>query len=318
MKISCRSYCVSVLVITCNFAWLACKKSPAAPPVNNSATVASLIKSATNLSIFEKALVKTGYDKKLAGAGPFTVFVPADAAFAMSGIDSNVINNYNDSALLALVSYYVLDANYVTANFPLETNGKYITDGNDSIFITKDSSGIFINGNPLTVTDVVTGNGTVQGISTVLFPPRYNCLQTIQSDSGFTFLTAALTLLDSTGATLPGMLSTGGPYTIFAASNNAFRSAGYSDISYINNVNQDSLLRLLQYQVITGRYFTHDLVTLSLVPTLLIGDSLTIGSDAFNNISVKGSNDSTASNLIRQNIMTVNGVIHSVDQLLLP
>ena len=66
--------------------WTSCTKTTnTIPVVTTASSIAAIVKNATNLTLFDSALSKTGLIKTLDSAGPtspYTLFAPPDAAFA--------------------------------------------------------------------------------------------------------------------------------------------------------------------------------------------------------------------------------------------
>jgi uncharacterized surface protein with fasciclin (FAS1) repeats len=67
--------------------------------------------------------------------------------------------------------------------------------------------------------------------------------------------------------------------------------------------------------VISGRVFSSDL-TDGAMPATVNGGKVTIGLK--NGATVKGTTNSSPSKIIGTNLVTTNGVIHVIDQVLLP
>lgn len=159
-------------------------------------------------------------------------------------------------------------------------------------------------------------NGVIHVINGVLMPPAGNLVQVAQADTNFSYLVAAVVRASQGSTNVAQVLSGSGPFTLFAPTNSAFRAAGFATINDINNADPNTLAAILTYHVVSGRVFSCDLQNGQQVNTLN-GEALTInlsGSGA----TVKGKTNSSASNIIKTNIVAKNGVIHVIDQVLLP
>ncbi len=296
------------------FAVSSCDKeddnTPAAPP-----TITSQVVAGANLSLLESAVVKANLATTLDGAGPYTVFAPTDDAFAASGITASTINTLTAAQLQTILLYHTLPAEVFAANVPAGPNAKVITASGDSVFVTKNATGVYVNGINVTQADIDASNGVIHLISRVLLPPAGNIVEVAQANSNFSFLVAAV-LRASTGSTnVAQILSSGGPFTVFAPTNDAFIAAGFANIAAINAADPNTLASILTYHVIPGRVFSSDL-TNGATPATANGATVTIGLTG--GATVKGKTNTTASNIIGTNIMARNGVVHVIDKVLLP
>ena len=111
------------------------------------------------------------------------------------------------------------------------------------------------------------------------------------------------------------VLSGAGPFTLFAPTNDAFRKAGFPDVASINKAKPDDLLSILTYHVISGRIFSSDLVD-GQMPTMLNGKTTTISLNGFPRI--KGLGNNVAVRITDTNTVATNGVVHTIDRVLLP
>jgi uncharacterized surface protein with fasciclin (FAS1) repeats len=287
--------------------------------VTPNTTITYLVKNASKLTIYYKAITKTGLDTIFAAAGPYTVFVPSDAFFAAAGIDSNVINSYSGADLRNIILYQTIAGEgLLSANFPKGSNAAIIMANGDSAFISTDSAGFFLNGSRLTPLDVIASNGVIDGLEGVLMPASGTILQIVQADTALSFLAAAISRASQGSTKVDSLLAGNGPFTIFGPINSAFQaSMGYSTLNAINNADPDTLARIITYHILAGRFFSPDLSHAGREITLS-GDSLSTSLDFGNNVTIMGNRDSTAANLIVKNILARNGVLDKIDQVLLP
>ena len=132
-----------------------------------------------------------------------------------------------------------------------------------------------------------------------------NIVEIAQSDPNLSTLVSAIVAAD-----LTGVLSTGGPFTVFAPTNAAFAKL---DPAVLNNIigNPTLLTALLQYHVVSGEVNSSDL-TNGPVGTLLSGQSINVDVSG-GMVTLNGSSKVTAAD-----IDASNGVIHVIDEVLLP
>ena len=290
-----------------------CSKDDSPTPA--STTITAQVSAGSDFTLLKSAVVKANLAATLDGTGPFTVFAPTDDAFAASGISSSVINSLSADQLKTILLYHTLGSKVMAADVPAGPNAKVITAGGDSVFVTKNANGVFVNGVNVVTADIAASNGVIHTMSRVLIPPVGNLVATASADTTFSLLVAAV-VRASTGATnVAAVLSGTAPLTVFAPTNNAFRAAGFPDAAAINAADPNTLASILTYHVVPGRVFSSDLTNGASVTTASGGNvTIALGSGA----SVKGSSNTTASNITSTNIMATNGVIHVIDRVLLP
>jgi uncharacterized surface protein with fasciclin (FAS1) repeats len=282
-----------------------------APP-----TITAQVVAGANLSLLESAVVKANLATTLDGPGPYTVFAPTDDAFAATGITSATIGTLTAAQLQTILLYHTLPAEVFAANVPVGPNAKVTTASGDSVFVTKNGQGVFVNGTNVTQADIDASNGVIHLISRVLLPPAGNIVEVAQANSEFSLLVAAV-LRASTGTTnVAQILSSGGPFTVFAPTNAAFIAAGFADVAAINAADPNTLASILTYHVVPGRVFSSDL-TNGATPATANGATVTIGVTG-SGATVRGRTNTAASNIIGANIMARNGVVHVIDRVLLP
>jgi uncharacterized surface protein with fasciclin (FAS1) repeats len=308
-----KKIALGLTILTFVFTLVSCKKEK---DVQTVPTITAQVVAAANLSILESAVIKANLASTLEGTGPFTVFAPTDEAFTASGITAATINSLTAAQLQSILLYHVIPSKIIAANVPAGPNAKVVTASGDSVFVTKNASGVFINGINVTQADIDASNGVIHLVSKVIMPPTGNIVEVAQSNANFSFLVAAVVRASTGSTNVAQILSSGGPFTLFAPTNEAFIAAGFANIAAINAADPNTLAAILTYHVISGRVFSSGLTNGSSVTTAN-GGSVTIalsGSAA----SVKGKTNASASNIILTNLMARNGVIHVIDRVLLP
>lgn len=139
-------------------------------PVQHTPTRVQLPIREPELSTFANAADTVGLTHLFQGTGPFTAFVPTNAAFDKLGKDKlqQLLEPQNQDRLTDILIYHIVPGKYMARNLKsmrLQTiNGKYLT-------ITTDNNGeIRVNGAKVVRTDLVGPNGVVHEIDTVLIP----------------------------------------------------------------------------------------------------------------------------------------------------
>ena len=295
------------------FIFSSCKKDD---PVPAQKSIAELAAATPDLSLLSAAIEHAGLSATLSGAGTFTVFAPTNDAFTAAGLGTvDLINAQDPDALAAILLYHTLGSIVPASAVPAGPNAAVATLNTASIYLTKNTSGVFVNGTPVTAADVSASNGVVHIIGRVLIPPAGNIVETAQAVPDLSYLVAAI-LRASTGSTdVAGVLSGTGPFTVFAPTNEAFMDAGYATIDDINAEDPDALAAILTYHVLNGWTFSSDLAD-GLTPATLNGGTVEV--NVTGGATVKGNSNTMPSNITGVDVVTTNGVVHIIDQVLLP
>ena len=294
-----------------------CEKDDDPQVVTN--TITDVVVANASFSVLEEAVVKANLATTLSGAGPFTVFAPDNTAFASAGITSSTVTALSATQLSDLLLYHTIGSKILAANVPVGPNAKVVTAGGDSVFVTKNAAGVFVNGIKVAVADIAADNGVIHQLSKALNKPSGNIVATAQAaGSGLDSLVKAIVRAHNAPGGDPPLINTlsTATITVFAPTNAAFTqlltALGTNDI---NNIPVATLLAVLRYHVVGGRAFSSDLANGNLA--MLAGGNTTISLTAGATIRGNG-NGGNASNIIATNIMARNGVVHAIDRVLLP
>jgi transforming growth factor-beta-induced protein len=246
------------------------------------------------------ALQATGLDAALDGDGEFTVFAPTNDAFA--ALPSGTLESLTEEQLESILLYHVLGAEVFSGQ--LNAQQTVGTLNGEEIFITAGSGGVSVNGTAsVTSADIEARNGVIHVIDGVILPDAYGTI--VDNAIKRYFLSA---LVDAViQADLVDALLGEGPFTVFAPTNEAF--AAIADVA--SGLTVEELTDVLLYHVIQGEVLSSDLQPSQQVTTLN-GESLTIEVSG-GSATVNGSSGITI-----VDIQGTNGVIHVIDQVLLP
>jgi uncharacterized surface protein with fasciclin (FAS1) repeats len=319
MKILKNSQKIVLLALLVSFALISCNKDTDSPTTDPTNTITDVVVNNNNFSTLEAAVIKADLQGTLSGTGPFTVFAPDNAAFAASGITN--LNNYSASDLETILLYHTIGSKIEAADVPAGPNAKVITASGDSVFVTSNTNGVFVNGIQVTSADVAADNGVIHVINRVLLPATGNTVETAVS-SGLDSLVKAVTTATNAMGGDPNLASTlsTATLTVFAPTNAAFTQLlGDLNLTDIDDIPINTLLAVLRYHVVGGRAFSSDLANGSLA--MLAGGNSTInltnGTNGGPTIEGNG-NGGNNSNITATNIVTTNGVVHLIDRVLLP
>ena len=292
---------ISVLGMAIMLLFSGCKKD-----AEEGQNIMDILSSDSNLSTFVAALQKTGINSVLEDYSPFTVFAPTNAAFdeffnnlGVSGIDDLSLE-YLDSILY----YQILFPDFTSSAF---SNGyaNTLSAGPDlqAIVVLLNATGLTLNGDVnITDFDRMASNGVIHIIDKVLLPPTVFDI-TIQNGTFSHFVEAV------NKAELGSLLSGTGPYTIFAPIDAAFETL-FTDLGVtgIADLTKEQLLPILQKHILDGNLRSTDFVA-GLVSTHN-GDILF---EISSSVVINGS-----SNVIGFDLQGKNGVVHVLDEVLIP
>jgi uncharacterized surface protein with fasciclin (FAS1) repeats len=309
---------LSLLSLGFIFLLASCKKDDTAPASN---TIADVVVSTPGFSTLKSAVLKANLQSTLSGTGPYTVFAPDDAAFTASGITTAALNSLPASQVQNILLYHTIGSKILAADVPAGPNAKVITAAGDSVFVTKNNKGVFINGIKVITADLAADNGVIHTIGKVLTPAAGNTVETAIA-SGLDSLVKAVTRATTAPGGDPALAATLGSatLTVFAPTNAAFTQLlSALGLSKIEDIPVSTLLAVLRYHVVAGRAFSSDLSNANL--PMLAGGNTTINlSNGTGGVpTITGNNNGgNKSNIIATNIVTRNGVVHLIDRVLIP
>ena len=296
-----------------------CNKDDDEPAATN--TITDIVVAGSSFTTLESAVLKANIQATLSGAGPFTVFAPDDAAFNASGITTAAINSLTTAQVQNILLYHTIGSKIVAADVPAGPNAKVITASGDSVFVTKNSTGVYVNGIKVITADVPADNGVIHTIGKVLIPAAGNIVET-GVNSGLDSLVKAVTRATTAPGGDPALATTLGSaqLTVFAPTNAAFTQLlSALSLTKIDDIPVATLLAVLKYHVVAGRAFSSDLSNGNLA--MLTGGNTTInlsnGTGGGPTITGNG-NGSNKSNITATNIVCRNGVVHVIDRVLIP
>jgi uncharacterized surface protein with fasciclin (FAS1) repeats len=303
----------AMLALTFGILFTSCDKDDDDTPAQKNIT--ETVVASADFSLLETAVLRAGLEGTLATTPNLTVFAPTNAAFTAAGLNEAAINATPVATLQAILSYHVLPTTVSSANVPAGPNAAVTTLNGQSIFATKNTNGVFVNGVKVVTADVAASNGVIHAIDRVLFPASGNIVATAQANPNLSYLVAAVLRADASGTSISGALSAAGPLTVFAPTNQAFIDAGFPTIASIQAADPNTLKNILLYHVVAARVFSSDL-TEGAQPTTAQGGKVTI--KLAGGAKVRGASNTADSNITITDIVTTNGVVHVIDRVLLP
>lgn len=254
--------------------------------------------------------------------GTFTVFAPTNEAFAAliaSNMNWNRITDIDTTTLQNVLKYHVLGSKVMSGDLTedlyantLNTTGP----NNESTVIEIDVMGGAKLNNRASVTqaNIEATNGVIHVIDSVILPQDVVGLAI--NDERFSTLVAALQVF---GDTLTSTLQGAGPFTVFAPTNDAFQALLDSEPTWngLGDIPRATLRAVLEYHVITaGNVQSDQLTNGQNIPTLG-GSSLTV--DLTNGAQLQTAGPAQGNvNIIVTDVQGTNGVVHAVQEVLMP
>ena len=250
------------------------------------------------------AVTAAGLADTLATGGPFTVFAPTDAAFAAlppGTVDSLLADI---PALQNVLLYHVLGESKSAYQLLWKRSAETLQGADVTVSLNR--TGVLINQSRVLNPNVNTPNGIIHVIDAVLLPPpaKPNLVETLQADGRFGTLIAALQ-----AAGLDGTVASGGPFTIFAPTDEAFAKLPAGTVEALL-ADTNALKNVLLYHVVSGDKTSHALLRERSVKTLQ-GSNVHV-SWRYGRVFVN------RSQVVDANVEAGNGIVHAVNAVLLP
>ena len=302
---------LTLLVVTTSLMFSCSDDDDALVVENNS--IAAIASRASDLSILVSALERADLVTTLDGTGPYTVFAPTNAAFT-SFLNANGFANLEAVPVAALkeillnhvVSGTNLSTSLTTTYIKTLAKGTASSTNTLSMFVNT-ASGVRLNGVSSVVTaDIVATNGVIHIVDAVIGLPTV--VTHAAANPNFTTL---VSLLDGQGLvpTLAG--TTSSPFTVFAPSNAAFTTFETQNPGTLASLTSAQVTSVLTYHVVAGANVLSTGIPTTPITTLETGTFTIAGT-----VITDEANRQT--NIVAVDVQASNGVIHVIDNVLLP
>lgn len=269
-------------------------------------TIVETAIAAGNFNTLVTAVKAAGLVDTLNGTTQLTVFAPTDEAFAKVAPATlqSLLQPENKGKLAQVLTYHVVPGR-VNAKDAYELVEATTVNG-QRVGLDFRGEGLKVGTATIKVTDIQCSNGVIHVIDTVMLPKLDNIPSTAQVAGQFNTLLAAVS-----AAGLGDVLSGSGPFTVFAPTDGAFAALPAGTVEdLLKPENKQKLIDILKYHVVSGRVYDNTAVKAGQANTLL-GRGVSVGVNA-DGLTVNGAR------VIAKNIDASNGVIHVIDNVLLP
>lgn len=232
-----------------------------------------------------------------------TVFAPTDDAFA--ALPDGLLDDLTDAQLTEIILYHVLAGTVQSSQ--IETQQDATTEQGERVLLQSNANGVTVNGSSSVIAaDITASNGIIHAVDEVLLPAAFRepgIIETAEAAGDFEILLGAV---ESAGLTTT--LQFLGPFTVFAPSDQAFTDLG---IETVESLTEDQLSDVLTYHVLDGE-----------VPSSALQPEQTVTALNGSNLFITLANDEVfvngTSSVFLADVNAKNGIIHAVDQVLLP
>jgi len=262
---------------------------------------------------------KAGLADTLSGPGPFTVFAPDNHAF--NKLPADLVDTLMEDVelLKKVLLFHVVSGNVMSKDItndvtvdsvegsPLRTN-VYLKSNYYDGFVT-------VNGKRVKKADIVADNGVIHCVTDVIYPfPTGNIAEVVTGDERFSTLLAAVG-----AAELADTLATGGPFTVFAPTNDAFAKIPTDDLDALL-ADKEALTKVLLRHVLPGTLFYKGITWQTHNTAAGEEDEDMIATQVFKAGVIKAvsyvGGKRTGARVVDADIIATNGVIHSIDTVI--
>ncbi|WP_027137494.1 fasciclin domain-containing protein [Gaetbulibacter saemankumensis] len=282
------------------------------PPAGNIVEVASSFD--PEFTSLLKAATIAGLADVLMMEDMYTVFAPTNEAFEnlISGLDGfNSLDDFDSEDEIELLRKIVLYHVVPGKVFSTDLSDGYTPTANGAAVMVKIDGNVYINDAMVTAANVQATNGIIHVIDKVLLPPMQNlkdlAISAFGIDSSLVQAVIKAGLVDA--------LESGGPYTVFIPTEEAFVNLiGELDgVESLDDLDAATLEAVLKYHIVEGRVYSSDLMS-GWVETL----NGTFNIDV-NTLEITDNNNRVAMlDAASLNIQATNGVVHIINKVLLP
>lgn len=282
---------------------VACDDDPVDAIPEEAPTIVEVARDAGTFTTLLTALEAADLDATLEGSGPFTVFAPTDEAFAKlpaAALDRLI---QDPDLLTRVLSYHVVSGSVRAQDVAALTEAATLN--GKAVQISVQNGTVMLDQATVVATDVEASNGVIHVIDNVLLPePVLTLIETAERAGSFATLLAAIE-----AAGLTSVLQDGGPFTVFAPSDEAFARVPAADLEALL-ADPSALSDVLTYHVVPGKVLAAQVVNLMFAETV---------NGAPAPITVQnGTVRIDEAEVTATDIEAVNGVIHVIDAVLFP
>jgi len=274
---------------------------PAEPTTGNLAEVLT----AQGFTTLVDLVVKAGLADTVSNGGPFTVFAPTNEAFA--ALDPALVNSLvaNPAELRKVLLYHVVAGNVPSS--ALSDDLSVDSAQGAALRINLPGNGVYVNGVDVTEADIVASNGVIHEVDQVLIPASGNVVETLAADDRFSTLVTAVQT-----ANLVDTLATGGPFTVFAPTDEAFAKLPSGTVNSLLR-NPEALKAILLRHVFPAEVYSSTISSPNTY-TSAGSDRVNVFRDRLNRVMVQSTKG--MARVVIPDLTASNGVIHAINTVI--
>jgi len=269
------------------------------------------IASNADLSMFNTLIDRAKLQDFKNGGGPYTWFIPTNAALISSGITLDSVNRLTEGQASYFVNYHLLNSLALTKNLVAQNSVPRNTRLFLPVYVGAFNGSFFVNGSKIIAADKELKNGVIHIIEKPNTPVNLvgNIQAMLTRTRQHTLFIAALTK-----ANRWNLFSGTTAYTVLAPTNAAMTSAGL-DTTAIVAATVGRLDTIVRYHYFNNvRLFTNDLGNKE-TPQTALGAGRTIIASG-NGLLLKGKSNPSPVNITTTNLLGTNGVVQIIDGVL--
>jgi transforming growth factor-beta-induced protein len=267
--------------------------------------IVEIAAAAGNFNTLVAAVKAAGLVDALKASGPLTVFAPTDDAFAKlpKGTVEDLLKPENKAKLVAILTYHVASGKLMAADVTKATGVMSLQGQRLGFKLAGDS--VMVDGATVVKADIVAKNGVIHVIDRVVLPTDKNAVEVATAAGKFRTLIAA-----AKAAGLADTLSTGGPFTIFAPTDEAFAKLPKEALDdLLKPENKEKLAGILKLHVVSGRVDSTGAAT--------AGKATNLGGGTLQFAAKDGGLTVNGARIVGADVNASNGLIHVIDAVIL-
>ena len=233
--------------------------TPTGAKAASNQNLVELAQSTPELSTLVDAVVHAGLATTLADGGQFTVFAPTNAAFAslLGDLGLTDVTQVAPNVLADILLDHVTDDRNTAARLAFLDRGDRTLDSLGGLILDFDRGPAEVNDVSIIAANVRASNGIVHVIDEVLLnpDPRPSIVDLAIATPDLSILTAAVVRVN-----LVTILDAGGPFTVFAPTNQAFLDL-LADVgaASLDDIDDATLISILLDHIVVGEFDLNEL-----------------------------------------------------------